>query len=245
MTVRSCELGDVVEVLREDRLDDVLEKVRVDDALQIGAVCVLCGEHHLGDLDRLAALVAHRDLRLPVRAKVRQDVGPAHFGEPPRQLVGQRYGQRHEFRRLVAGEAEHHALISGALKVEDVVVVHVGADLESLGDALADVRRLLVDRHHHAAGLVVVAVQRVGVAHVLDRPPHDLGDVDVGLGRDLAGDERETGGDQGLAGHTAVGVVRQDGVENGVRDLIRQLVRMALGDRFRREQVVLAVHCTS
>ena len=45
-------------------------------------------------------------------------------------------------------------------RVEDVVVVDVGAHLEGGGDALADVRRLLVDGDHDAAGLVVVAEVR-------------------------------------------------------------------------------------
>ncbi len=112
----------------------------IDDALQIGALGVLRGEHDLGDLDRLAVLVAHGDLRLAVRTQVREDLGLAHVGEAPGQLVRQRDRQRHELRSLVAGEAEHHALVAGALRVEDVVVVDVGADLERGGDALADVR---------------------------------------------------------------------------------------------------------
>ena len=159
--------------------------------------------------------------------------------------MGQRDGQRHELRRLVAGEAEHHALVAGALQVEHVVVVDVGAHLEGVRHALADVGRLFVDGDHDAAGLVVVAVQRVRVADLADRLAHDLGDVHVGLGGDLAGDEGKAGGDERLAGHAAVRVVLEDRVEDGVGDLVGQLVGMTLGDGLRGEQVVPLLHRAS
>ena len=63
-------------------------------------------------------------------------------------------GRRHELRRLVAGVAEHHALVAGAARV----------------DALADVGRLLVDRDQHAAGVAVEAHLAVGVADVASPP---------------------------------------------------------------------------
>ena len=231
------ELVHVVEVLRQDRLDHVLEQVGVDDALQVGALGVLRGEHHLDDLDRLAVLVAHRDLALAVRAQVREDLGLAHVGEPARELVRERDGQRHELGRLGAGEAEHHALVAGALGVEHVVVVDVGALLQRLVDALADVRRLRVDGRDDAAGVAVEAVGGVVVADVADGLPDDLGDLHVGVRGDLAGDHDHAGGDHGLAGHATVRVVGEDGVEDGVGDLVGDLVGMTLGDRFRSEEV--------
>ncbi len=202
------------------------------------------GEHDLDDLDRLVVLVADRDLGLPVRAQVRQDLGLAHVGEAPGELVRQQDRHGHELRGLGAGVAEHHALVAGALAVEHVVVVDVGAHLEGGGDALADVGRLLVDGHHDAAGLVVVAEVGARVADLLDRLTDDLGDVDVGLGADLAGDEREAGGHERLASDTPVGVVLEDRIEDGVRDLVGELVRVALGDRLRGEEVVPLVQCS-
>ena len=139
MTGDVLEPARVVEGLGHDGLHHVLEEVRVDDALQVGALGVLGGEHDLDDLDRLAVLVAHRDLGLPVRAQVRQDLGLAHVGEAAGELVRECDRQRHELGRLGAGEAEHHALVAGALGVEHVVVVDVGALLECFVDALADV----------------------------------------------------------------------------------------------------------
>ena len=206
----------VVEVLRQDRLDHVLQQVRLDQRVDVDAGGVLGGEDDVGDRHRPAVLVAHRDLRLAVRAQVGQHLGLADLAEPARQLVGQGDRQRHELRGLVAGEAEHHALVAGALRVEDVLVVDVRARLHGVRDALADVRRLLVDGDQHAAGLVVEAVLGVRVADVLDGLADDGGDVDVRLGGDLAGHDDGAGGQQGLAGDARVRIVLEDGVEDGV-----------------------------
>ena len=56
-------------------------------------------------------------------------------------------------------------------------------------------------------------------------------------GGDLAGDDRDAGLDQGLAGHAGALVLRQDGVEDGVGDLVRDLVRVAFGNGLGGEEV--------
>jgi len=68
----------------------------------------------------------------------------AYFGE----FVGQRDGSRHQLGGLVAGIAEHHALIAGA----------------ALVNALSDIARLLVDGGNDRTGVGVKAVQGVVVA---------------------------------------------------------------------------------
>ena len=67
------------------------------------------------------------------------------------QLVRQHDRQRHQLRGLVAGVAEHQALVAGAARVH----------------AHGDIGRLRLDRVQHAAGLAVEAEGRVGVADCL------------------------------------------------------------------------------
>ena len=184
-------------------------------------------------------LVADRDLGLAVGAQVGHDLALAHLGEPVGELVGERDRHRHQLRRLAGRVAEHHPLVAGAGDVELVVVGGVGARLERLVDALGDVGRLLVDRVDHRARVGREAEVGVGVADLADRLAGDLRDVDVGLGRDLAGDDDEAGVDQRLAGDAAVRVVGEDRVEDAVGDLVGDLVGMALGHRLGGEQVLV------
>ncbi len=186
--------------------------------------------------DRLAVLVAHADLRLAVGAQVAERAVLAHRRQALGEPVRERDRQRHQRVGLVGGVAEHHPLVAGAGDVELVVVCCVGASLVGLVDALRDVRRLLVDRVEHRAGVRREAEVGVGVADVADRLARDLLDVDVGLGRDLAGDDDQAGVDERLARDAAVRFVGEDGVEHAVGDLVGDLVGMALRDRLGGEQ---------
>jgi hypothetical protein len=201
-------------------VDDLLQDV-LAHGLHLHEVGMLRGDDDGLDAHRLAPVVFDRHLALPVRAEVVQDLVLAHLAQPARELVGEHDGQRHQLFRLVAGEAEHQALVARASRVH----------------AHGDVRGLLVDGGDDAAGLVVEAVLRARVADALDGVAHDRGQVRVGLGRDLARDEGEAGGDHGLAGHPAVRVLGQDRVQDGVGDLVGDLVGVALRHRFRSEEV--------
>ena len=129
-------------------------------------------------------------------------------------------GQRHELRRLVTREAEHHPRVTRSAHV----------------DALRDVRRLLVDAGDDAVCLSVEAVLGARVADLASRLAHDARDVDVAVGGDLPHHHREAGGDDCLARDARERVLGQDGVEDRVGDLVGELVGMTLGGRLRREK---------
>ena len=196
---------------------------------------VLGRDEHRAQPDRPAVLVVEGDLGLAVGAQVRDDVGPAHLGQALGHAVGQPDRQRHQRVGLVAGVAEHHPLVAGALRVEQVLAALARPHLLRGVDALADVGALLVEGDDDAAGVAVEAEALPVVADGLDRLPGDRRDVDVLAGRHLARDDAQAGGQEGLAGHPAARVGGQDGVEDRVGDLVGDLVGMALGDRFRGE----------
>ncbi len=224
-----------VEVGRQQRLDDVLGQVGAQLLLEVDTAGVLGRDQHGVDAHRAPVLVDDRDLGLAVGTQVGHGRGPAHLGQALREAVRQPDRQRHEVGRLVAGVAEHHALVARALRVEHVLAGLAAAQLEGVVDALGDVGRLRVERHQHTARLAVEAVGVVVVADVADRVAHERGDVDVGGRRDLTGHHHEAGGQQRLAGDPAGRVALEHGVEDGVGDLVRHLVGVALGDRFRGE----------
>jgi hypothetical protein len=68
----------------------------------------------------LVDLVAHRHLRLAVRAEVRENIGLAHGGEPLGELVREHDRERHQLVRLVARVPEHHPLVARADAVDRI-----------------------------------------------------------------------------------------------------------------------------
>src|SRR6202034_1842223 len=79
--------------------------------------------------------------------------------------------------------------------------------------------------------------RRIGVPDVLNHAPNQLWNIDVGSGRDLAGDDADAGRDQRLARDAPIRIVGKHGIENRVRNLVRDFIRVAFGHRFRRENV--------
>ena len=128
--------------------------------------------------------------------------------------------QRHQFRRLVAGKAEHEPLIARAARV----------------NSHRDVRRLAMHGRQHRASVAVKSILRAVVANLAHRLARNLGIINQRLSRNLAGENHHAGCQQRLASHAAQRVLRQHRIQNSVRYLIRDFVRMSLGDRFRRKQ---------
>ena len=210
--------------------DHVLDAELLDLAVRdVGRV--LRGDDDVGDADGLAVLVDHRHLRLRVGTQPRHAAALADPGELAAEAMREHDRRRHQLGRLVAGVAEHQALVAGALL--GGLLAH-----RLLGiDALRDVGRLLRDQqvHEHLVGVEHVIV--VDVADLADGVARDLDEVELGLGRDLAADDHDVRLDVGFAGDAAVLVLREACVEHGVGDRVGDFVRMTLADRFRGEDV--------
>ncbi len=117
---------------------------------------------------------------LPSGRRYGIDARLADVGQPPRQPVRHRDRHRHQLVGLVAGEADHHALVARARRRRDRRRLPV-AVLERVVDPERDVGRLLLDRDDHAAGLAVDPERGVRVADVQDRVAHDRGMSTYGL----------------------------------------------------------------
>ncbi len=211
-------LGVLVQQLgRQAVLDDQLHHRFAQVAL-LDVGVVLGRQHHGIDTGDLAVLVAAGDLALGIRAQPRQQAVLARLGLALDQRVGEANRRRHQHVGLVAGVAEHQALVAGTL------VFRLGAV-----DALGDIHRLLADDVDDAAGGAVETDLRAVVADVDDDIAHQLLQVDPGAGGHFTGNDGHTGLDQGFAGHAGVLVLGDDGVEHRIGDLIGDLVRMPFG----------------
>merc|ERR1719326_2001466 len=131
----------------------------------------------------LLLLVLDGDLGLAIRTQPPQLTALAHVCEGLAKASGHGVGQRHAVLGLIAGIAEHDALITST----DIHVLL--ADVHTT----CNVRRLLVDAHQDLAGLVAetLGVDGAEVIHVgvvtdaLDCLTDTLLVVDLGLGGDL------------------------------------------------------------
>mmetsp|Transcript_24426 Transcript_24426/g.58520 ORF Transcript_24426/g.58520 Transcript_24426/m.58520 type:complete len:497 (+) Transcript_24426:101-1591(+) len=215
-------------------------------ALLLERLGVLGGDDDRVDLlrlDRAVGLlhVLDRDLRLAVRAQPPERAVLAHVGELLAQAGRDQVRQRHAVGGLVRRVAEHDALVAGA-------DVQVGLAHRAVGvvtvHAAGDVGRLLVDAHEHLAGVAREALgrDRREVVHerveadLTDLLAHDLVVVQLRLRRDLAEDHHHVVLGGSLARDLGHRVLGQAGIQDGVRDLVGELVGVALVHRLRREQ---------
>src|SRR5579864_7927554 len=223
--------GALVQQARRDRGADHLLDHRVMDLVVADLGIVLGGDDDRVRPHRPVAVVLDGHLALAVGAQPLDLAATARDGQLAGQAMRQGDGEWHQGRRVAAGIPEHQPLVAGPPGV----------------DSLGDVRRLRVDRRQHGAARAVEPVVGVGVADLADDPAGDVGEVDVGGGGDLAGQQHHASRDQRLARHAAGRVQPHHLVEDGIGDLVGHLVRVALGDRLRGEQVHfrLAHHDTS
>ncbi|MCY1523250.1 hypothetical protein D9M68_581400 [compost metagenome] len=218
----------------EARLDDVFDHRFVDGLLRdFGRM--LGRQHHRIDFGRAAVDVAERHLRFGVGAQPRQAAILAQFALALHQAVRVPDRGGHQVGRFVARVAEHQALVASAL-----VQIIFRAAVHALGD----VRRLLVVGDQHRAALVVDAVLGVVVADAADRVARDLDVVDVGGRGDLAGQHDQARVAQRFGCNARVGILREDGVEDRVGNLIGYLVGVPFRDGFgSKEKVVVGHRC--
>src|SRR6185436_14572781 len=129
--------------------------------------------------------------------------------------------QGHQLRRFITGKTKHQPLIAGATRV----------------DTHRDVGRLSVECRQDSAGVAVEAILGSGVTDLTNRFARDSGVVDYGVGRDLTGDNHQSGGDESFTSYACGWIDTQCGVKYCIRDLIGDFVWMAFSDGLRGEQV--------
>lgn len=210
--------GLLIEVLGgDDGLDDVLHDVLVN--LLVGDVGLVLGGDDDGvdaDGDHAAVLllVLDGDLGLTIGAQPLEGSVLANVGETLAEAGGEEVGEGHELGGLIGGVAEHDALVTSADLLDALVEV----------DALGDIGALLLDGDDDVAGVAVDALVGGGVADVADGGTDDVLEIDLGVGGDLTEDHDHAGLGGGLAGDLGLGVLGEAGVEDGIGNLIAELV---------------------
>src|SRR5262249_31936435 len=106
-------------------------------------------------------------------------------------------------------------------------------------DTHGNVARLLVNRRDYGTGVGVKTIQRIVVSDGSYHSANQGLEIDICFGGDFTGDDNQSGSGQRLAGHTAVSIFLQTGIEDGVGNLVGNFVRMSFGYRLRGKQITL------
>ena len=194
----------------------------LDDVGLGRALGMLGGHDHVVDAHGAAVLILEGDLGLAVGTEEINDAFFAHFGETHGELMGPVDGSRHQRGGLVAGVAEHHALVAGTLILGLLAV-----------DALGDVRGLMIDGGDDSAGAPVKAHFGIVVTDIADGAADYGRQISVPLGGDFAANERHARGHERFTGHMRVGILLKKSVEDGVGNLVGDFIGMTFGDGLR------------
>jgi hypothetical protein len=219
----------VKKVRGDDLLDDLLGDL-LAELLGRDVLGVLCGDDNgvdpLGDDGAIVVLVLDGNLSLGVRSQPGQGAVPAGGRERRVQLVSEKVAEGVQLGGFVSGITKHDTLVTGTELLKCLLIVQ----------ALSDIRGLLLNGDQEVEGLVVEALGRVIIANVLDGITDNLLVVDVGLCGDLAKDHDHACLGRGLTGNLGQRVLGQTGVQDGVGDLVSDLVGVTLTDRLGCEQ---------
>ena len=200
--------------LTERPLQELLPDVRLDLWLAHGPGVLRADEDRL-DLHGPAVAVPHAHLRLRVGPKPVDPPFVPVSREEGREPVGEEDRQRHPFRRLVGGVAEHQPLIAGSP--------------DSNGPA--DFRSLPGYQLPNGNAVGVEGFAGIRVTDAANHLPRDGRRINRRLGGDLPGNDDVSPLAENLAGHPGIPVGRDMRIQDRVRDEIADLVRVPLGHR--------------
>jgi len=202
----------------DDLLDDLLLE-GLAEGLVVNILRVLDGDDDgvdaEGNQSTTLVLVLDGDLGLGVRAKVGEGAIATAISHLLVELVRQDQGQGHELGGLIGSVTEHDTLITSS----DVLNVEALLD-----ETLVNIGRLLLNGDKNVAGLVVETLGGVIVSNVLDGVADNLLVIQSGLGGDLTENHDHTGLGSSLASNLGHGVLLEASIQNGVRNLIADLV---------------------
>ena len=172
--------------------------------------------------------VSKGHLGLAIRAQMIDDAFLAHLRQAAGQAVRQGDGQRHVLSSLIGGIAEHQALVACASGIVfGVIVLVMGAGFSGVVYSGANFLGLLADGDIHTASVAIKADFGRSKADGLKGVTHQRRDFYVCLGANLAHHVDLAGGYQRLNGHAGCWILFQQGIKDGVRNGVTNLIGMA------------------
>ena len=137
---------------------------------------------------------------------------------------------RHVLLSFVGCKTKHHTLVTCTDGIQCIIIHGVLFFLQCGIYAKRDILGLLIQCHDHTAGIAVKAIFCTVIADLTDGLAHDLLNVHISIGGDLAHNHNQTGGGAGLARYTAHRVFFHQRIQDCIGDCIAHFVRMSLSN---------------
>lgn len=222
----------VNKVLIDGGIDNLLKEV-LSDLVVADTWVVLAGDEDSmdSDGDELGSLVSilDGDLGLGVWSDPGNDFLNSALVDSLAESLGEQVGEGHELGGLIGGVSDHESLVSGS----DILLLLLDVD------GVSDLLRLLVNSDDDGGVLVVESLGDIIISDLLDGLSGDLLDLEVSLGGDFSENHAESVLDGSLAGDLGFGVLGQASIQDGVGDIVAQLIRMTVSDGLGGEKIVL------
>jgi hypothetical protein len=211
---------------RNDSLDNLFQDF-LSQLLSGNSLGVLSRDNNGVNLDwnngTVVVLILNCDLGLGVRSEPWEGSITAGSRHSSVELVCQLKGQREQFWGLIGSISKHDTLVTSTELLKRFLIV----------ETLSDIGGLLLNGNENVAGLVVKTLGGVIITNVLDGVSDDLLVIKVCLCGDFAEHHDHAGLCCRLASNLGERVNSQAGIENGIRDLISDLVWVTFSYRFR------------
>ncbi|MNI39933.1 hypothetical protein D3C73_941290 [compost metagenome] len=160
-------------------------------------------------------------LCLAIRPQPGETATLAHLCQPAGQLVGKIDRGRHQAFGFIAGVTVENSLVSGA-------------EIRLADHTLCDIGRLLMQIHEDETPIRIEAQLGIDIADTPDHIARNAGHINRSPRRHLACDMNGVARNQNFGRHARHRILRKMGVENGVRNLVANLVGMTFRHRFCR-----------
>ena len=215
-----------------------------DISVKLGFLCarivsrlVLGGNDDRGCGNGLAIFETQRDLALRIRFKEGGRARMAVGGHPLEDLVAVIERCRHQVGCFIAGKAEHDTLIARSF----VLVARSIDALRYVGrlgvKIVGEIERLPVKPVLLIANVLHDLADRILNLLLNTRRPVPAGVHDA-LAPDFARKDNLLRCGQRFAGHARFGILRQEQIDDRIRNLVGDLVGMAFGNAFGRKEVI-------
>ncbi|MBT9143048.1 MAG: hypothetical protein DDT29_01447 [Dehalococcoidia bacterium] len=171
--------GFATKILSRDNSGDHILYHIAFNLFQINILMMLRRNYNGANRYWLAVLILYSYLSLAVRPQIRKDPILANFRQPFCQLVSHGNRQRHQFRRLITGKAKHHPLVASPDSFHFFFAVFPCLSFKAAVYSHGNIRRLLINRDKHCAGVTVKTKLSSGITKFLNGVTNNFRNIHI------------------------------------------------------------------